>query len=263
MGTSIANTYRFFISAEAVKGDLISLNDADLARQLDRVLRLRPGDRVLMLDGTGQVYVVTLTNVGRSQVSGQIEQRELAGGEPSISVTLYIGLLRAERFEWVLQKGTELGVTSFVPVRWDRSLVSELPGAQKLTRWRRIVREAAEQSCRGRLPIVTEPQTFAQAYTLAAQSDLPLLLWEGAAGKPRPPLLRTVLRNPHKPSLSPHATSIAIMSGSEGGITPEELTMATGHGIIPVSLGARVLRAETAPIVASAAIFYEYEHDDG
>ncbi len=262
---SIANTYRFFVPPTAFDGDMVRLEDADLAHQMGKVLRLHPGDQVLLLDGEGWSYTVVLNDLGRSQVLGRVVERIVAGGEPPIDLTLYVALLRAERFEWVLQKGTELGVRSFVPVQFSRSLSADRADERKLQRWQRIIREAAEQSCRGRLPHLKAPLGFAAACQQATQAELGLILWEGTA-----PLLRTVLRakQPANSSPTPAApaertnpphTTIALLSGPEGGITPAELTSAREHGMIAVSLGPRILRAETAPIAAAAALFYELE----
>jgi len=252
MAETLANTYRFFVAPEVLAHDHVALDDSALARQLGRVLRLRPGDRVLLLDGAGTACVVRLTEIGRERISGEVEQRSAAGGEPATTLTLYVGLLRAERFEWVLQKGTELGVSAFVPVQWSRSLPADAANERKLERWRRIIREAAEQACRGRLPTLHAPLALPDACAQAAQAEHALLLWEGSA-----PPLRHTLRQPDPPP-----RTLAVLSGPEGGIEPAELTSATGHGIMPVSLGPRILRAETAPIVAATAIFYEYEREE-
>lgn len=262
---SIANTYRFFVPPTAFHGDMVRLEDADLAHQMGKVLRLHPGDQVLLLDGEGWSYTVVLSELGRSQVLGRVVERMAAGGEAPVDLTLYVALLRAERFEWVLQKGTELGVRSFVPVQFSHSLPADRADERKLLRWQRIIREAAEQSCRGRLPQLAAPLTFAAACKQAAQAELGLILWEGTA-----PPLRTVLRawqqersspTPAAPAeqSNPPRSTIALLSGPEGGITPAELTSAREHGMIAVSLGPRILRAETAPIAAAAALFYELE----
>ncbi len=247
--SDLANTYRFFVPPEALGHDRVHLADADLARQLGRVLRLRPGDRVLLLDGVGLQYEVALTEIGREHVAGDVLARGLAGGEPEVALTMYLALLRAERFEWALQKSVELGAARIVPVRFARSLPNERADARKLERWRRILREAAEQACRGRLPEIASPLDFAAACAEAATAELRLILWEGVA-----PPLATLLR------AAPHPLStIALFSGPEGGITETELTSADAHGIMRVSLGSRILRAETAPLAAAAAIFYQFD----
>jgi 16S rRNA (uracil1498-N3)-methyltransferase len=242
------NTYRFFVPPGSFSGADVYLPDADLARQLGRVLRLGPGDRVLMLDGQGDAYEVELTELGRDHVAGRVLRREPAA-EPVLDLTVYVALLRPERFEWVLQKCTELGARRFVPVHFARSLPADRADGRKVERWQRIIREAAEQACRGRLPDLAAPLSFADACAGAGAADLPLILWEGSA-----PHLREALRR-----AGPPPASVAILSGPEGGITQEELTVATARGIMPASLGSRILRAETAPIAAAAAIYYELD----
>jgi 16S rRNA (uracil1498-N3)-methyltransferase len=248
----IPNSRRFFVDPPLLQADDLLLADRDLARQLSRVLRLRRGDRILLLDGQGQAAAVELQVVDRDQVAGRVLARFPAGGEPGCHITAYVGLSRPERFEWALQKGTEVGISAFVPLECERSLAAERAEARKLERWRRIIREAAEQSCRGRLPELQPPLDFAAACrTISA--DLALLLWEGTA----PPLRRILQQQPAPPG------RVAMLSGPEGGLSNTELTQAHEHGIIPVSLGPRILRAETAPVVAGAILSYAFEQFAG
>ncbi|RRR77689.1 MAG: 16S rRNA (uracil(1498)-N(3))-methyltransferase [Candidatus Viridilinea halotolerans] len=244
---SMKNTLHFFVDPTTLTHDEIDLDDSALAHQLGRVLRLGPGARVLLLDGLGMACEVELTALTRTGLRGLVCERRPAAGEPSWHATLFLALLRPERFEWALQKAVELGVTRVVPVVFERSLPSDRADGKKIERWQRIVREAAEQSCRGVLPRVEAPVSFVAACQAAASATLPLLLWEGQA-----PLLRERLRAANKPA------SISLLSGPEGGIAPAELTTASEHGIMPVSLGPRILRAETAPVAAIAALGYEY-----
>lgn len=253
MDSHIPNTHRFFVAPAALASDEVSIHERDLAHQVGRVLRLRPGALVLLLDGAGNACTVRLTEVGRDHVAGQVEQRKQASGEPPFFLTLYVALMRAERFEWVLQKGTELGAGAFVPVVCARSFAHDRPTGQKQHRWQRIVREAAEQSCRARLPTIPPLHSFAEACACAAAAGPAFLLWEGD-GTTAVPSLRAAMR-----ARQAHPPALALLSGPEGGIAPEELTIAREHGIMPVSLGPRILRAETAPIAAAAAIFYELE----
>lgn len=248
---TLPNTRRFFVPPEALRDEHVRLSDPDLARQLGRVLRLAPGDHVLLLDGLGMAAEVELTAIERDGVTGTVVRREAASGEPPVHLTLYLPLMRAERFEWAVQKGVELGARRLAPTHCARSLPADRSDARRLERWRRIAREAAEQSCRGVLPEVGAVQSFEAAVESAAGADLALLLWEGQA-----PHLRSVLRA-YRGAWAGRA--IHILSGPEGGITPDELTCARERGIIPVSLGARVLRAETAPIAATAMVLYEVE----
>jgi 16S rRNA (uracil1498-N3)-methyltransferase len=242
------NTYRFFVPPASFSGDKVRVLDAELAHQLSRVLRLMPGDRVMMLDGQGDACEVELIELARDLVAGRVLRREPAA-EAVISVTLYVALLRPERFEWVLQKCTELGARRFVPVHFARSLPADRADGRKVERWQRIIREAAEQSCRGRLPELSASLGFADACAEASAAALPIILWEGEA-----PPLRELLRRP-----GPPPATVAILSGPEGGIAHEELTAAEARGIMRASLGSRILRAETAPIAAAAAIYYELD----
>ena len=241
-----SNTYRFFV-ASPIEGDMITIDDRQLAHQLHNVLRLQAGDEVVLLDNSGWQYVVAIEQLGRDHVNGAVIRRTPASGEPQTHVTLYLGLMRPERFEWALQKCTELGVASFVPLVCDRSADADM-SERKRERWGRIVREAAEQSRRGKLPPLTAAKSFDEACIAAAQCDLALLLWEGDGV--------SSLRH----SLRTHATplnTVAVLSGPEGGLSDDEFKIASEHGIIPVTLGPRTLRAETAPIAATAAILYE------
>jgi 16S rRNA (uracil1498-N3)-methyltransferase len=272
--TAQSNTYRFFVDADAIHGRQAVVEDAELAHQLGTVLRLRAGERVLLLDNSGWQYVVALDSIERDRISGTVERKQLAGGEPRTKLTLYVALLRAERFEWVLQKGTELGVSAFVPLICERSTVADADelSERKLERWRRIIREAAEQSRRGKLPRLAPPLLFPAACEQAVRRGQALLLWEGSGVA----ALRQVLRgktedggskiedgkvDPPSAILHPRSSanpfSIALFSGPEGGLTAGEFETALRYGMIAVTLGPRTLRAETAPLVAAAAILYE------
>jgi 16S rRNA (uracil1498-N3)-methyltransferase len=250
----IPNSHRFFVPADAISGVAAEIADEGLAHQLAAVLRLRAGERVLLLDGSGAEYVVALREVGRKRVAGSVEERREGAGEARARVTIYLALLRAERFEYALQKCTELGAAAFVPVAFSRSQPGDKADERKLERWRRIIREAAEQSCRALLPAIGAPVPLAAACERAAAAGPALLLYEGGA-----PPLRDALagdeQNPAAPVIS-RSSALAIMSGPEGGVTPDELELATRAGVQPVSLGPRILRAETAPVAALAATLF-------
>ncbi len=246
--TTRSNTYRFFVPPTCFRGDRVEIDDPDLARQLAVVLRLGVGDRVVFLDGIGNQSIVVLTEVGKGRVRGQIEQQELAGAEPHLALTLYIGLMRAERFEWLLQKGTELGVAAFVPVLCERSVSDGAVGAAKLARWQRIIREAAEQCRRGRIPQLELPIGFNQACAGAIANGPALLLWEGQGVQ----AIGAVLRALTAP------VGLSLLSGPEGGLSDAEYSQAQAHGIVAVTLGPRTLRAETAPLAAAAIALYQF-----
>jgi 16S rRNA (uracil1498-N3)-methyltransferase len=244
--TATSNTYRFFVPPSAIDGKRAVLEDADLIRQISSVLRLNVGQHITLLDGLGNQYLATLESIQKQRLIATIREHLPSTTEPRLQLHLLIGLMRAERFEWILQKGTEIGVAAFTPMICEYSASDGTVSANKLERWQRIIREAAEQSRRSRLPTLHPPQTFALACT-----NLPapaLLLWEGNNTAALRSLLQTIT--------SPAA--LAFLSGPEGGFSDSERAIAASHTFREASLGPRTLRAETAPLVAATAAFYEY-----
>ncbi len=238
--------HRFFVPPEQLTGRHVHF-DADQAHQMRRVLRLRPGDRVLVLDGRQWQYEVTLEEISHTRAVGRLGEPAAAAGEPAARLTLYQSLLRREKFEWVLQKGTELGVAAFVPVITRRSLVRDAEDVtpEKLGRWRRIIKEAAEQAGRGRLPDLSPPVPLAAALESAGRPAL--IAWEGE-GEVN---LRAALDAPEG------GAEVALFVGPEGGYEPEEIAAARRAGVAPFTLGGRVLRTETAAVVGAALLLYE------
>jgi len=248
--------HRFFVPADCLKANLVTLG-GPLAHQIAHVLRLRPGERITLLDNTGWAYEVELSKVTAQQAAGEVRRKTLATGEPRTKITLYQALLKGDHFEFVLQKGTELGIVDFVPLISERCVVAHLDQASaKATRWQRIILEAAEQSGRGRLPVLRPANLFAPACEQAGRRSLSLIPWEGEKATS----LRDVLgqrKEAGKSPPTPRPFAINLFIGPEGGFSTGEIVQARGYGLLPVTLGARLLRAETAGLVAAAAIFYE------
>ncbi len=249
--------HRFFIPPEWLQGEGVEIT-APLTHQIRNVLRLKPGNGVILLDNSGWEYQVELDEVSRERVAGHILQKSLATSEPRAKITLYQSLLRGHAFESVLQKCTEVGVVAFVPVVAARCIISSLEdiGEKKLERWRRIILEAAQQSRRGRLPVLRPALLLRQAWQEASRGGLTIVPWEeagpGMAAQEKSIGLRSVLR-----SAQPRPFSVNLFIGPEGGFTPQEIEQGQRYGAIPVTLGPRILRAETAGLVAASAILYE------
>lgn len=238
--------HRFFVPPDAIAVGRVALPPA-VARQAARVLRLRAGDDVVVLDGSGAEFLVRLDRVDPRVAEGAVFEARDGRGEPSRRIVLYQALLPRERFEWALQKGTELGVARFVPVRAARSLASrELASADKLERWRRIVREAAEQCERARIPQVGGALTFAEAAVEAVGEGVALLAWEREQARGVAAALEAL----------PPSQPVSLLVGPEGGFTLEEVELARAAGAQTVSLGPRILRAETAGPVLAALVAY-------
>lgn len=238
--------YRFFVPPDSITPPLVTL-PGDIAHQVRSVLRLRPGDEIVLLDGTGRAWRVALAQIDKKAVQGQIKEPYLIESEPELRLTLYQGMLKGQKFEWVLQKGTELGVSTFVPVICQRSVVREREAIhKKFGRWQEIIREAAEQSGRGRLPHLEPPLLADEAFHHAQNAALRVMPWEEAGET----MLKTVLAG------GP-VQNIALFIGPEGGFTAQEARLAQENGVHLVTLGPRILRAETASLAVCAAIFYE------
>ncbi len=255
---------RFFVPPNCIQGSTVSLV-GPVVHQIRNVLRLRGGDEIIVLDNSGWEYHVRLTSVDVEVANGQIVQKSLVQTEPRAKVTLYQSVLKGDRFEWVLQKGTEVGAVEFVPLVTDRCVIANVDevGRPRIERWERIVREAAEQSHRGRLPRLHPALLFPQACERARRADLALLPWEdeklvtlramltaSCEAGPAVQGRRVPLRRPF---------SISIFIGPEGGFTGPEADQARRYGLAPVSLGPRILRAETAAVVALTTVLYHLE----
>ncbi|MDW8102267.1 MAG: 16S rRNA (uracil(1498)-N(3))-methyltransferase [Anaerolineae bacterium] len=244
----MSSLHRFFINPEQIKGTEVTLKQPQ-AHQIRNVLRMHPGEKIVVLDNSGWEYLVELTAVDRDEVKGQVVEKRLNLSEPSTRVTLYQAILKGEHFELVLQKGTEIGVVSFVPLISERCIVGDADYVEKKReRWERIIAEAAEQSGRGLLPRLEEPTLFAKACRdLKMRGGLSIMPWEGE----RKRSLKDALAGEKRPF------SVSIIVGPEGGFSEKEVEMAHRYGIITVSLGPRILRAETAGIVTAALVLYE------
>jgi 16S rRNA (uracil1498-N3)-methyltransferase len=237
--------YRFFVSPDQIHGNRRLALSGDQARQIYSVLRMREADRLVVLDNRGWQYDVRLEKVTANLVTGDILSREEVAGEPRMALTLYQALLKKDNFEWVLQKGTELGVAHFVPLITQRCVVrQETIKAPKFQRWQRIIREAAEQSGRGRLPSLSTPVRLPEALENSMAFDRALIPWEGEQEKG---LLEVFGAGGGERPLR-----VAIFIGPEGGFDEEEIEEAQRAGLQPVTLGPRILRAETAAVVAAA-----------
>lgn len=239
-------THRFFIPPAWITPPVVTFQ-ADTARQIRKVLRMRPGDKLSVLDNSGREWQVTLTEVHQGLVQGKLVSQQRAPGEPRLHLTLYQAALKAQKFELILQQGTELGISRFVPTVCQRSVQSNLNALdKKQERWQRIIKEAAEVNGRGLLPQLEPSMTLEQAVRHAYAAPLRIMLWEEASGA----TLKEVL-------VANRTGKVALFIGPEGGFTPEEAALAQQVGCHLVKLGPRILRAETAGLVAGSAIFYE------
>jgi 16S rRNA (uracil1498-N3)-methyltransferase len=245
--------HRFFVAPELVQqpGAVVTL-PKELAHQVRDVLHLQAGEQVMLLDNSGDEIAASVASVNKSAVTMQLLERHSGKSESPIRIILCQGLLKSARFEWILEKGTELGVSFFSPILCRRSMAGlEDTGTSKVQRWQRIITEAAEQSGRARLPELLPIRTLKDALDHVPPGALALMPWEEEHG--------LNLRDALKSSKSSTASTVIIFIGPEGGLTVEEVKQAQQHGVHIVSLGSRILRAETAALATVASVMYELE----
>ncbi|MBV9769513.1 MAG: 16S rRNA (uracil(1498)-N(3))-methyltransferase [Bryobacterales bacterium] len=229
---------RFFV--DAVVSGRARIEGPD-AHHLTRVLRVEPGQQFEICDNQS-VYLAEVESAHKDLVSFAV-QEELATAEFSVRTTILASLIRFERFEWMLEKATELGIERVVPVDAERSEKGlELAALKRLPRWSRIVREASEQSRRARLPEIGAPVALAAA--LEMKFGHTFVLEETDAT----PMLRAL------PAHRRQGDSVALLVGPEGGWTDRERDSMANAGWCAVSLGPQILRAETAAVAALAII---------
>jgi len=238
---------RFFAPPDAFSRDTVHL-DSDEARYLREVLRLKPGEQVFVFNGEGKEFQCTIEEARRdSSLLKVVSEIEPARPESPLRLTLALALLKGEKFDLVVQKATELGVTTITPVTTklaDIRLRDQSDAKKRVVRWQRIALEAAKQSGRAVLPEVANPVAFAECVSKTPTSSVRLMFSERDGG-----LLLQVVESRNEPV---HAVTALV--GSEGGWTDEELGSAREAGWEVITLGGRTLRAETAAIAATTLV---------
>ncbi|MFA5056166.1 MAG: RsmE family RNA methyltransferase [Dehalococcoidia bacterium] len=231
---------RFLIDRHCIDAESVVLK-GEVVHQIRDVLRLRKGARIVVFNDEGLEYTVVLDSVKKDRIAGTIEStRERV--ETAVKITLYQALLKSDRFEFVLQKCTEIGVTEFVPIMCCRCVAGK-PGANKIQRWEKVIKEATEQSGRSVPPALKSTASFEDA--IRSARGLSIIASTGSASLS----LREIIRP---------TANVNILIGPEGGFTDDELESARRHGVKEATLGPNTLRAETAGLVAATVILYEW-----
>jgi len=226
---------RFFVTADRLRAGQVTLSPSE-ARHV-RVRRLVVGDPVALFDGEGHSCDGVITAIARGEMTVAVTERlpDLAAESP-LTLTLAVAMLKADRMDWVIEKATELGATHIVPFTSRYSLAR--PSSNRRRRWQDIARSAAKQSGRSRVPGLHEPTTF--DLVVERPADERLVFWEAQAGQGA------------LDGGTPHPSTVLAVVGPEGGFTREEAAAAVRAGCRLVSLGPRILRAETAAVAAVA-----------
>jgi 16S rRNA (uracil1498-N3)-methyltransferase len=235
----------FFISDEQIRDGCVTVTGPLLTHLRDS-LRIRAGDRITVADRHRRRYLIEIEQLDRARLVGRVTQEERAAPPHAPQLVAGVSLLKSDRMDWGIQKATELGVHRIVPLISARAVVRPRTERidSRLERWRRIALDAAQQAERWDVPLVEAPREAPAFFTEQPGGARKLILQERGGGES----LRTVAL----PS-GPHST-IALAIGPEGGWTPEELARAADAMFAAVTLGERILRAETAAIAALALL---------
>ena len=239
---------RFFIPTAQIEGNRVYLYGKD-QHHLVKVLRKRIGDEFSVLNGKGEEFTARIVAMEEDRVTAEIVSASTKPAEPRVRITLAQSLPKADKFELIIQKNTEIGVSSFQPLITERSTIKldRNTEAKKRERWQKIIQEAAEQSGRKMIPRL-EPVKSWEDILADLGTGLAIIPWEGE----RQTSLKQVLEGRELPE------TVTILIGPEGGFSLYEVDRARAAGAIPVTLGPRILRTETAGLVVSTVIFYHY-----
>ena len=253
----MSNLPRFYCPSALDTGAELSL-PAGTARHL-QVLRLQPNDEITLFNGQGGEFKAVVMHMGRSEVSVRVGEHQAIERELNIYVHLWSGITANERMDWLLEKATELGAATLLPITAERSVL-KLKGERadkKLAHWQAIAVASSEQCGRNRVLQVGQARTLEQALEQlsAAQAPSQAARWVLSLS-PGTRLLHEMIqtiRSTHDHDAT-QPTEIIVLSGPEGGLSPAEEAQAIAAGFLPVSLGNRVLRAETAPVAVLSAV---------
>jgi 16S rRNA (uracil1498-N3)-methyltransferase len=250
---------RFFAPPDAFKQQTVTLT-SDEAKHLRDVLRLKQGDEVYVFDGAGKEFRCTVSGWKRDEVTlDECEQVAPPHPESPLDLTLAVALLKGDKFDLVAQKATELGITRIVPVMTrhaDIHLRDASDAKKRVNRWRRIALEAAKQCGRSRVPDVDMPAEFAELITTAGDSLR--IMFSEREGRSLEEVIADSASQERQPKAYRTLETVTALVGSEGGWANDEITSASDSGWHIVTLGGRILRAETAAITVSVLLQHAF-----
>jgi 16S rRNA (uracil1498-N3)-methyltransferase len=240
--------HKFFVDCSSVVEDTIVITGDDV-NHITKVLRLRQNEKVQISNGQGMEYICSIEELNKKDVQCKIIESFKNTTEAPLSITLFQGLPKAQKMEFIIQKCVEIGIREIQPVITKRVVVKvdgkDITG--KLERWQRIAEEAAKQSNRGIIPRILPPISFQEALEKLTSMDMSVVPYEKENSRG----LKKVLREENV------VKNIGVLIGPEGGFDEQEIEDCLDSKIIPVTLGPRILRTETAGFVAATIILYE------
>lgn len=240
--------HRFFVSRDSIVNDHVNIAGDD-AEQIKKVLRIREGEEIVVLDGYGWEYYIQLTEIKKGNVNGKVKFKDFKSEDTKINIAIGQGIPKGEKMDFVIQKATELGISEITPLKLERCIVKvKDEGSKKVVRWQRIAKESAEQSMRRFIPLIHTVSGLKEFCDRHKEADLKMVLWESKREK----ALRDLLESRKK------VRTISIIIGPEGGLIEKEIEIAGSSGFIPVWLGSRILRTDTAALTVLSILQYLY-----
>jgi 16S rRNA (uracil1498-N3)-methyltransferase len=245
---------RYFVPTANWKNDRVFLKDEE-AKHISKVMRMQPGDNIICCDNNGRSTICEIINLGGNIVEVQPVKELESDSEMPVFVTIAQGLPKADKLEYIVQKGTELGASSFYPFSADRSVAKwdDKKAAKKKERLEKIAKEAAEQSHRNKIPEIMNPGSFSDLLKLAEQYTIKIVAYEEEAKQLEYSRFSSALKKVGK------GDNLLCVIGPEGGISEKEAKILKEHGFELCGLGPRILRTETAPLYILSAISYHFE----
>ena len=244
---------KFFIKSNQIQENKITILGEDV-KHITQVLRAKPQEKLTVCnEENGLNYLVKIENITPSSVMCQIIDCMKPFVEPAVEVTIFQGLPKADKMEYIIQKNVELGVKEIIPVTMERCIVKleEKKEDSKIKRWQKIAESAAKQSGRDYIPKVQMPITMQELSKKIKDFNLVLLAYENEK--------QTTLKQELKKLNPLQELKIGVIIGPEGGITQKEVELLVSNGAKLITLGKRILRTETAAIMVMSNIIYEYE----
>lgn len=241
---------RYLLPPERIQGNKVSFTAEELHHLL-HVMRYREGERVIVGDGIERSFLVEITQLTPKRGEGIILEILQEDRELPVRITLAQALTKGDKMDWIVQKATELGVSSLLPFTSSRTIVKldRKKEEERLLRWKRIAKEAAEQCHRVKIPDLHPILSYQQLLLQASIFDAAFIPYEQERNRSLFSYVRQI----------PAGKKVLILIGPEGGFSEDEVEDAMKAGMIPVSLGKRILRTETAGIVALSAFLHHYE----
>ncbi len=246
--------YRFYVDQSQIGEQFITIKGTDV-NHIKNVLRMRIGEKLVICNGQGKDFYCIIDRESKDEITVSIEEICDTDTELDGKIYLFQGLPKKDKMELIIQKAVELGVYEIIPVMTQRTVVKledKKKEAKKLERWQLIATSAAKQSNRGIIPMVSDTMNFKEALNYAKNMDVKIIPYEEADGiNKTKEIIQSMKSN----------QSVAVFIGPEGGFEEKEIGQALEAGILPITLGRRILRTETAGLAILSMIMLQMEHE--